>query len=202
MHWRSFDDWVFCSENLTSEPGGCDVDSKVIGLRDLHRAYRRRPANKEPSRRDCGRVGEPVMIRPPLIQFILCGTLCRDQVRICRLGGTERMKAVSRIGLVIGLSLTFGMTAFAHYPHDVIEILAQSPTFDEDRTAFVVIRKQLYRTDDGGLNWQRRQRGLCVHRAIAISLSPQYSLDRTAVASCDDPSASSSFPRISRRTGR
>jgi len=49
---------------------------------------------------------------------------------------------------------------FAHTPHDVISQIAISPNYQQDQTAFVIVRGNLMKSTDGGQHWQRIVRGL------------------------------------------
>ena len=63
--------------------------------------------------------------------------------------------------LIILSSFCFGIpAAFAHSPHDDIYQLEISPTYDRDRTLFVVVRGNLLKSADGGDSWQRIVRGI------------------------------------------
>ncbi|MDT8388508.1 MAG: hypothetical protein RQ736_13445 [Thiogranum sp.] len=63
--------------------------------------------------------------------------------------------------LLAGLVLSFYVTSgFAHHPHDVIDEIAVSPFFNEDRTAFFSSSDHLFRSRDGGQSWKERSNGL------------------------------------------
>ncbi|MGK7932181.1 MAG: WD40/YVTN/BNR-like repeat-containing protein [Microcystaceae cyanobacterium] len=49
--------------------------------------------------------------------------------------------------------------SFAHRPHDVIEQIAISPDYGEDQTLIIVVRGNLYKSNDGGQSWQRLVKG-------------------------------------------
>lgn len=50
--------------------------------------------------------------------------------------------------------------ALAHSPHDDITALELSPNYQQDQTLFVLSRGNLLRSEDGGVNWQRIEKGL------------------------------------------
>ncbi|MDJ0688347.1 MAG: hypothetical protein QNJ41_07545 [Xenococcaceae cyanobacterium MO_188.B32] len=50
--------------------------------------------------------------------------------------------------------------AFAHRPHDVVSEVKISPTYQQDRTLFIVVRGNLFKSTDGGNSWQRIVNGL------------------------------------------
>ncbi len=62
--------------------------------------------------------------------------------------------------LIISLLLIYPNNAFAHRPHDVIDTIAISPTYEQDKTVFIVVRGMLMRSTDGGQHWQRITGGL------------------------------------------
>jgi len=91
---------------------------------------------------------------------------------------------ISPLLLAVVVMCVVPATTSGHYPHDDAVQLEPSPNFDEDHTAFVIVRGNLYRTDDGGGMWRRRQRGLCHERPTTIAISPSFAEDRTAFAAC------------------
>jgi photosystem II stability/assembly factor-like uncharacterized protein len=50
--------------------------------------------------------------------------------------------------------------ALAHRPHDVIDFLQVSPSYDRDKTVFIVVRDKFLRSIDGGSSWQTIARGI------------------------------------------
>ena len=61
--------------------------------------------------------------------------------------------------------------AFAHTPHDDIFQVEVSPTYDQDKTLFIVVRGNLLRSEDGGKSWQRIVKGLDhKHRLYALDI--------------------------------
>ncbi|MDJ0713502.1 MAG: YCF48-related protein [Prochloraceae cyanobacterium] len=71
------------------------------------------------------------------------------------------LKSVTIFLLIILSSFCFAIPAvFAHSPHDDIYQVEISPTYDRDRTLFVVVRGNLLKSADGGDSWHRVVRGL------------------------------------------
>lgn len=50
--------------------------------------------------------------------------------------------------------------ALAHRPHDDIYQVELSPTYDRDKTLFVIVRGMLFKSTDGGQRWKRIWKGL------------------------------------------
>lgn len=50
--------------------------------------------------------------------------------------------------------------AFAHRPHDVIEQIELSSTYEQDKTVFIIVRHNLFKSTDGGASWKRLVKGL------------------------------------------
>jgi photosystem II stability/assembly factor-like uncharacterized protein len=48
----------------------------------------------------------------------------------------------------------------AHRPHDVVTQVEISPNYDQDQTVLIIVRGNLYRSNNGGLAWQRIVQGL------------------------------------------
>ena len=64
-------------------------------------------------------------------------------------------------------------TAFAHRPHDVVSEVTISPDYQQDRTLFIVVRGNLFKSIDGGNAWQRIVNGLDGGtRFSSLSISP------------------------------
>ena len=67
---------------------------------------------------------------------------------------------------ILGLLLTVAFlifdvkAAFAHYPHDDIFAVKLSPNYQQDRTLFINVRGNLFRSKDGGNSWQTIVKGL------------------------------------------
>ena len=85
---------------------------------------------------------------------------------------------VKRFFVFILLALTFlvvdAPAALAHRPHDVIEQVELSPTYDRDQTLFIFARGNLFQSKDGGTSWQRIVQGLDnVGELSSITISPQ-----------------------------
>ncbi|WP_181280705.1 WD40/YVTN/BNR-like repeat-containing protein [Aphanothece hegewaldii] len=50
--------------------------------------------------------------------------------------------------------------ASAHRPHDVIHQLEMSPQFEQDRTLYIIVRSNLFKSTDAGKTWNRIIEGL------------------------------------------
>ncbi len=95
-----------------------------------------------------------------------------------KLNMNKSLDIVKRLFIFILLALTFlvvdAPAALAHRPHDVIEQIALSPTYDLDKTIFIFARGNLFKSTDGGTSWQRIVQGLDnVGELSALSISPQ-----------------------------
>ncbi len=62
--------------------------------------------------------------------------------------------------LAVTFSIVEPQPAFAHRPHDVIEQIELSPTYNQDQTLFIFARGNLFQSKDGGSTWQRIVKGL------------------------------------------
>ena len=69
---------------------------------------------------------------------------------------------VSILGLLLTVAfLTFDVkAAWAHYPHDDIVAVELSSHYQQDRTLFINVRGNLFRSKDGGNSWQTIVKGL------------------------------------------
>ncbi|MDJ0729733.1 MAG: YCF48-related protein [Crocosphaera sp.] len=50
--------------------------------------------------------------------------------------------------------------ATSHRPHDVVEQIELSPTYDQDKTIWIIVRNNLFKSVDGGESWQRITNGI------------------------------------------
>lgn len=80
---------------------------------------------------------------------------------------------------ILGLLLTgafFALNvnpALAHYPHDDIFAVEMSPNYQQDRTVFIDVRGNLFKSRDGGASWQTVVNGLDhQHELSALDISP------------------------------
>ena len=91
------------------------------------------------------------------------------------------------IGFETHLSLSYGVeNAYAHSPHDVIDSLALSPSYDQDKTLFIVIGDKLLKSKNGGFGWRRSVNGLDnKHLLKSIAVSPSFHIDKTLFVSSD-----------------
>lgn len=81
---------------------------------------------------------------------------------------------------VLGLLLTlafFAMdvkAALAHYPHDDIFAVEISPDYQQDKTLFINVRGNIFKSEDGGDSWQRIVKGLDhQHQLSTLDISAQ-----------------------------
>lgn len=51
-------------------------------------------------------------------------------------------------------------SALAHRPHDVIEQIELSPNYGQDKTLFIIVRNNLFKSTNGGESWRRINKGL------------------------------------------
>lgn len=71
-------------------------------------------------------------------------------------------------------------SALAHVPHDVVDSVEVSPTYDRDKMVLVVARNTLYRSTDGGASWKTLVRGLDnKYLFSSIAISPSFNTDQT-----------------------
>ncbi|HEY3483832.1 MAG TPA: hypothetical protein VGK49_00555, partial [Ilumatobacteraceae bacterium] len=76
--------------------------------------------------------------------------------RSARRAGGRRIPAAALVALAILAALTVRVpTAHAHSPHDVVVDVELSPEFEQDGTAYAIVRDYLLRSDDGGDTWTR-----------------------------------------------
>lgn len=75
--------------------------------------------------------------------------------------------------LAVTFSIVEPQPAFAHRPHDVIEQIELSPTYNQDQTLFIFARGNLFQSKDGGSTWQRIVKGLDNRGELSsLSISP------------------------------
>jgi photosystem II stability/assembly factor-like uncharacterized protein len=71
------------------------------------------------------------------------------------------IKRISLCFLLIILFFTVnGQPAWAHRPHDVVTQLEISPSYNQDKAIFIVVRDNLFKSTDGGDKWTRLIKGL------------------------------------------
>jgi photosystem II stability/assembly factor-like uncharacterized protein len=97
--------------------------------------------------------------------------------------------------LAVVLIGVFSATAFlivdveyvcAHSPHDVINALEISPTYDQDGTLFIIVNDDLLKSTDGGFGWKKLVKGLDgVSYLSSIAISPGFGADQTVFVSAD-----------------
>ena len=77
------------------------------------------------------------------------------------------------LSIVILLSATI-QTGFAHRPHDIISQIELSPTYDADQTLFIIVRRNLFKSTDGGASWKRIVRNLDNNGYLSsLAIDPQ-----------------------------
>jgi photosystem II stability/assembly factor-like uncharacterized protein len=67
----------------------------------------------------------------------------------------------------------------AHRPHDVVAQVEVSPTFSQDRTLYIIVRNNLFKSVNRGNSWVRLTKGLDSHgelKSLAISNSDKNTL--------------------------
>ncbi|MDJ0688479.1 MAG: YCF48-related protein [Xenococcaceae cyanobacterium MO_188.B32] len=84
-------------------------------------------------------------------------------------------KALSLFFLLTFTVLIFDVpAAWAHTPHDDIFQVDISPTYDQDKTLFIIVRGNLLKSEDGGTSWQRIVKGLDnKHRLYSLDIYVQ-----------------------------
>lgn len=73
-----------------------------------------------------------------------------------------------RLIFLINLILIFSLSgiliqvpsAWGHRPHDVVDQVELSPNYDQNQTLFIIVRGNLFKSQDGGNSWQRLWKGL------------------------------------------
>jgi len=76
----------------------------------------------------------------------------------------------------------------AHSPHDVVDALDISPTYDQDHTLFIVSmdHDHLLKSTDGGFSWKKLVNGLDNKFFLSsIAISPGFGTDQTVFVSSD-----------------
>jgi uncharacterized membrane protein/photosystem II stability/assembly factor-like uncharacterized protein len=86
----------------------------------------------------------------------------------------KRLLASFLAGLLLFLWLSIPFPALGHRPHDVVTEVELSPTYSQDQTLFILVRGNLFKSEDGGLAWQRLVNGLDNrHPLTRLSISQQ-----------------------------
>ena len=89
--------------------------------------------------------------------------------------------------LIILLSLIYMPNAIAHSPHDMIDSLDLTPSYEKDKTLFAIVNESLMKSSDGGFSWKRLVNGLNnKYKLSHIEVSPFYSFDQTLLVSSGD----------------
>ncbi|HAC64894.1 MAG TPA: hypothetical protein DCF68_15525 [Cyanothece sp. UBA12306] len=50
--------------------------------------------------------------------------------------------------------------AWGHRPHDIVEQLELSSNYQQNQTLFIILRRNLFKSQDAGNSWQRLWKGL------------------------------------------
>jgi len=66
---------------------------------------------------------------------------------------------IVRAFLILSLN-AFAPCAFAHHPHDLVDALAISPSYEEDNTVFIASTGHVFKSVNGGYGWQELVNGL------------------------------------------
>ncbi len=86
----------------------------------------------------------------------------RSQERIFSM--TKLFLSLRRFILILVITVIFfgcfSGNAFAHRPHDDVAHIELSPNYQQDKTVFIVVRSNLFKSVNGGENWQRITRGI------------------------------------------
>jgi hypothetical protein len=91
-----------------------------------------------------------------------------------------------RLLLAVALVVITPSLAFAHTPHDEIDLVCLSSHFWHDGTIFAIARAALMASFDAGLTWSRLTRGLPYSRIRSLALPGRLTFDRRVVAATDD----------------
>ena len=90
---------------------------------------------------------------------------------------------MNRLAQLLSSTLLCSMpavTTLGHSPHDVIETVALSPNYSEDKLVFAVLGDQLKRSRDGGYSWQVLTNGLDARYSLrSVAVSGGLGNDRT-----------------------
>jgi photosystem II stability/assembly factor-like uncharacterized protein len=83
-------------------------------------------------------------------------------------------KILSFIFITLTVFLVHVPSAIAHDPHDVVTEVAISPTYEQDRTVFINVRRNIFKSTDEGNSWQRIVNGLDNHvNLTSLAVAPQ-----------------------------
>lgn len=102
------------------------------------------------------------------------------------IGFAGRHRRVWLSCLLLAILLLLGTRiAFAHWPHDIVEALELSPSYNEDQTVFAALAAEgLFKSTDGGRNWKHLAKGLDNRYPLSsLAISPDYEIDQTLFVS-------------------
>jgi photosystem II stability/assembly factor-like uncharacterized protein len=71
--------------------------------------------------------------------------------------------------VIISLNLLLSQAVLSHRPHDVVSEVELSPNYNQDQTVYIVVRDNLFKSNDGGITWKRLINGLD-HKSSLTSL--------------------------------
>ena len=74
--------------------------------------------------------------------------------------GFRRWLTVAVAALLCIAIVIYQRPAVAHRPHDVVIGVELSPTYAQDQTAVIIVRNNLFKTEDGGNRWRRLVNGI------------------------------------------
>ena len=97
---------------------------------------------------------------------------------------TNKLTGVALVLVLLGFPIG---TSFGHSPHDVIARLALSPSYEKDKTVYIYVSSDLFKSTNGGYSWKQLVKGLQKgYSASSIVISPSYGLDNTVYSSSYD----------------
>ncbi|MEM9807183.1 MAG: glycosyl hydrolase [Cyanobacteria bacterium P01_D01_bin.56] len=78
------------------------------------------------------------------------------------------------LGIVTALLLgLFGLGAYAHDPHDVVQQVELSPNYSQDQAMYLLVRGNFLKSTDSGTTWQRQVKGLDHRTSLtAFAIAP------------------------------
>ncbi len=96
----------------------------------------------------------------------------------------KKIKIIIIICILFIQFFSFPRAVLAHIPHDYVIQVKSSPIYAQDKTVFIIVRNNLFRSIDGGDNWQRIVQGLDYKYSLSsLSISPDYARDKTVIVS-------------------
>ena len=79
--------------------------------------------------------------------------------------------------LLIAVAVFFNVKPIvAHVPHDDVYTVSLSSNYQQDKTIFIIVRGNLFKSDNGGESWQRLVNGIDNHgNLVALSMAAKNS---------------------------